>query len=212
MATTSKKTEQTEEEKVDDLIEAVASPIKRREQIVRAGAESPYAGFERTYVQQKLSFFGKLEFIRLASRAINKAMGKGEDGEAVDLGALMNGFGGEGTQAEMFIMAVTRLAEFAPEIIKDIYMISLNVPAHERPVVAAIFDEPYDEDTETGGLSDEDGIEILKTFVEQNGRVMRDFFLTEMPKIGSQISEALSDPASTPAPSKPSKRSARNTR
>lgn len=211
MATTTK-VEKSEEEKVDELIDAVAPPVKRREQRITASDGSPFEGFDRTYVQQKLSFFAKLEFIRLVSRAINRAMGKDESGDAIDLGALLGGVSGDATQTELFIMAVTRLAEYAPEIIKDIYMISLNVPAHERPIVAAIFDEPYDEDAQTGGLSDEDGLAILETFVAQNGKVMRDFYLTEMPKLGSQIQEALADPKSTPAPSKRSKRSAPSTR
>lgn len=211
MPAVKKTAQQVEGEKVDALIDAVTVP-KKREQTITAGPDSPYFGFTKTYTQQKLSFFGKLEFLRLASTALNKAMGS-ENGDTLDLAALTAGMNGGATQAEMFIRAISRLAEFAPGIVKDIYLISLNVPkGSERDVVEAIFDEPYDEETNTGGLSDEDGFAILNTFVAQNGRVMRDFYLDEMPKVGKALQEAMSDPTSTSAASKPSKPSARSTR
>lgn len=205
-------TQQTEAEKVDELIDAVAPPVKKREQRIAGGPGSPFEGFDKTYTQQKLSFFGKLEFVRLSSRAISKAMTASDGEEAVNLTDLIGVQSAQDiTSADVFIRAIARLAEFAPEIVKDIYMISLNVPAHEREIVAAILDEPFDDETQTGGLSDDDGFAIMETFVAQNARVMRDFFREKLPQIAEQVRKAV-EPDPTPAPSKPSKRSARSTR
>lgn len=202
----------TEADKVDDLL-AAAKVTSKRPQLIKAGPDSPFAGFEKTYTQQRLSFFGKLEFVRLVSKALDAAVSKSGDREGIKLTDLMGVDSmNELATADIFITAMLRLGEHSKTMLKDIYMISLNVPEHERIVVANILDEPYDEETGSGGLSDEDGIAITETFVAQNVRVMLDFYREKVPVLIKQVQEAMTPPDDqTPAPSKRSKRSARST-
>ena len=198
--------EPTEGEKIDNLVETVSPEAAHRPQRIAGPKDTPFEGFDRTYVQKPLSFFGKTEFVRLISHAIDNAM-KGEDGLSITKLMGVTSMQ-ELTSADIFVRALVRLAENTPDLLKDVYMISLNVPRHERDIVSQIFDMPAEEDG-TGGLSDEDGIAIMNTFVEQNAKALMGFFRDEMPKVVERTQKLLG--AQTQASSKPSKRSARNT-
>lgn len=206
--------ELTEAQKVDELIESAAPIMKRREQRIAAGPDSPWPDFDKTYTQQKLSFFGKLEFVRLISKAVDAAISNHDGSTGIRIADLIGVNSFEDIQrADVFIQAIVRLTAHAPDLIKDIYLISLNVPGHERPIVASIFDEAHDEETGQGGLSDDDGFAIMETFIAQNARVMRDFYQEKVMAIVTMVQEALAPPLDpTPVRSKRSKPSARATR
>lgn len=179
----------SEQERVDELIETVQpSAAIRSQRIFVNDPTSPYNGFDKTYVQKPLSFFGKTEFVRIVGKAIDAAL-SGEDGTSV---TQLIGVGSlnDLSQADVFIKALARLAEYAPDLLKSAYMISLGVPRHERDVVSAILDMPQDDEA-GGGLSDDDGFAIMETFVAQNAKALSDFFTVRLRKIVEETTAAV---------------------
>lgn len=187
----------TEAEKVDELIETVAPVAALREQRILAPADSQFAGFDKTYVQKPLSFFGKTEFVRVVGKGVDTALGEG--GGGLSITSLFGNIGSisDLSSTDVFVKLIARLAENAPELLKDAYMISLGVPRHERMIVSEIFDMPHDPDTGAGGLSDDDGFAILDTFVAQNAKTLTDFFAVRLRKTVKDVQEIVS--AQTPA-------------
>ena len=131
----------------------------------------------KTYVQRPLSFFGKMEIFAVLGGALDKAM-SGPDG--LSLNELINGPGELGESvttenlrdADTFVKAISKLVQYAPELLLDLYVVVLAVPRGEREVVKVLLQEPV----ENGGLTDDEGFGIIETFVDQNWDVMADFF------------------------------------
>lgn len=179
MATAAKK--KTEEERTDELLDAVAPPVRKRPQTIKASPDSPWAGFEKTYTQQKFSFFAKLEFVKIVAKAIQDTL---DANTGLNFSQVTGVRKAEDLkQQENIVKAFLSIAQYAPDLITDTYMLALNVPAHEREIVKTIFNDPWDEETETGGLSDDDGLAVLDLFFDQNAKVMRDFFFERVPAI-----------------------------
>jgi hypothetical protein len=164
--------------------------------------------YEVSYTQKPLSFFGKLETFSVLGSALDKAMA-GPDG--ITLSELFEGpseVDGELNaqnfrDADMFVKGVVKLLQFVPELLSDLYVIFLAVPKGERYVVKDMMERPSDE----GGLSDEDGLGILDTFVDQNWDVMVDFFTSKVVPLYNKITTK----AQGSQPSKPSKSTRRTT-
>lgn len=153
--------------------------------------------WRQRYVQRPLSYFGKLDFLKLISGTVRDLM-NGPDG--VSVGQLMDMIGGADTiqrladperdkeEATIIAQSFTRLGLEAPELVLDAYMIFLAVPRDEREQVREIMQRPV----ELGGLTDEDGIEILEIFVDQNVEVVRDFF-ARLAKLGRRAGQRLNE-------------------
>jgi hypothetical protein len=166
--------------------------------------------YEVEFVQKPLSFFGKLEVFSVLGGALDKAL-SGPDG--IVLSDLFEGPAKVGENltnqnfrdADTFVRGIAKLVQFAPSLFSDLYVIFLGVPRGEREVVKDMMERPEGD----GGLSDEDGIGILETFIDQNWDVMVDFFDSKiMPlvkKIGTKVQKTGSQP------SKPSKSTRRTT-
>lgn len=152
-----------------------------------------------TFAQRPLSFFGKIELFSLLGGTIDEAMKEGDISVA-------DFFPGDRSleEADTFIQAIARLVEIAPDFLKDLYCIALGVPKGERQYIKALMEAP----SEDGGLSDEDGIDILDTFVEQNWEAMQDFFFQKVTPLFQKVSSKAQGTAS----SKPSKATPRRTR
>ena len=200
----------TSEEKTEELVDALTEKAAPREQRIAFKDETLQIDFDKTYIQKPLSFFGKLEFGKAVGGALKEVVG-GDDGVSVD-----DVFGLSGTSAQdmsnadFMLKAIMQLSVHVPDLLKDIFMLSLNIPAYDRPIVEVILDQPHDDETGFGGLSDEDGIAILNTFVAQNAKAIADFFRVQVPALVKSVQESIGS-AQTPASSKPSKRSARTT-
>lgn len=194
------KTVPTEEEKVDDLVTStneVKAP-KVREQHLK------YLDFEKTYKQSKLSFFGKLELSRIVGKALGQAAEGGLGLRELAQDANLNNVDG--------IMKVfASVAEHVPDLWLNIYMLALGVTDIEKPLVKEILTQSHDEETGEGGLSDEDGIAIMETFIDQNGKALRDFFRDALPKLWTRFQKELEISTSNTEPSKSSKPSRRLT-
>lgn len=197
--------------KIDALLEGIQPSVQQREQRIAGPPGTIYDGFDATYVQRKLSFFGKLDFVRVVSKAVNDALQEDSSITLKQLAGLGSMEELNLSTADIYLRMMVGVASHVPQLFKDIYMIALAVPAHDRNVVSQIMELPAEDDG-TGGLSDDDGMAILTTFIDQNSKVMADFFREQGPKLVKQISEAIGASAPTPESSKPSSRTRRSTR
>lgn len=145
-------------------------------------------GTERTlrYVQSELSFFEKQDFTTLLGGYLER-FSEGEFG--ISIKELFS----EETRAQIkiptdvdagqvdemldsnigLIKAIIKVVNQLPDLQIKIMMIALGVPENEQPFVSQVLRGPVWK----GGLTDEQGFDVLKTFVSQNAVALRDFFL-----------------------------------
>lgn len=158
---------------------------------------------KRVYIQKELSFFGKIDFFATMAKAIEKAMREGvsiaelletpetEAGKPLDLDSF--------AEADTFVKAIMQLVGYAPELLLDLYAVILAVPRKDREEAKEWFEE-Y--------ITDEQGIKIIETFVEQNWEVMVSFFSERITPLVKTVGAKVR----TSVPSKLSKPTRRNTR
>jgi hypothetical protein len=171
----------------------------------------PEGNWEFEFTQKPLSFMGKLDFFSVLGKALDRAL-SGPDGVSVadllDVPERADG-GGISTQdikdANAFIKGISKLLAYAPEIIGDLYCVLLNVPRGQRAVVKEVMNLHEDE----GGLSDQDGVEILETFVEQNWEVLRDFFTQRIAGLAAKVGKKVAPESPSSKPSKATRQSTR---
>lgn len=199
-ATAEKKTEEEEKasEEVNETLDTLEPQAEQRERVLT------YEGEDRIYTQKPLSFFGKMEFFSLVGEAIDNAM-SGDNGLTVNgmLNSIAPGADSLSmdnmVDADTFMASAAKIAVYAPDFFKDCYCVWLGVPMGERNWARAALDN----------ISDEEGISIVETFIDQNLEALRDFFnekLRHLMKRGQDRLDAKS------ASSKPSKRTRRTTR
>lgn len=191
-----------EDTEVKDFLDEIQPRGAIREWIVRDISDGAPM-YERMYVQRPLSYFGKIEVFGLLGATVDKAM---KDGVSVDsVIQIGDVFAGQSSSIDSFIGGIARLAMYAPDLLMELYCIALAVPRGEREWVKSVWERP----TTEGGLSDEDGLEVLQIFVEQNGEALRDFFTQKLPGVAKDLMEVFVDqPKSAPAAaSQSSKRS-----
>lgn len=147
------------------------------------------------FIQRPLSFFGKIELIAVLGEAIDKAIESG-----VSVAGLLEESTDPNIEANNFVRTLASLAAFAPDVLKEIYLISLGVPKGDREYVGMIMELP----AEDGGLTDEQGIQILETFVDQNAEVMVDFFKNKiLPMFNRVLEQVNSADTESSKPSNP---------
>jgi hypothetical protein len=144
--------------------------------------------YQREYVQKPLSFIAKMQWFSLVGDVLDKAL-SGPDG--MSLGNLFSAPGGaqlgaaDFREADTFVQAVGKLLAVAPDFLVNSYCIWLNVPDYERAVVAEIMMLPADE----GGLSDEQGIEIIEVFIDQNYEALDTFFREFLGRLQTRVQQ-----------------------
>lgn len=122
-----------------------------------------------TFVQKPLSFFGKIEFLSIAGKAVEKVLSDGGslseilDVPDYDSGAVLSG----PSDADVFVKAISKVIQSAPELLVDLYCVILAVPRAQRGYVSLRLEDD---------LTDAQGVEILETFVDQNWEIMTNFF------------------------------------
>jgi hypothetical protein len=154
----------------------------------------------REYVQRELSFLGKTQWFALVGEVLDKALG-GEN--SMSLNSLFSSPGGRGSlslddfrDADMFVQAIAKLLVYAPDFLVKSYCIWLNVPDYERDLAAELMALPADE----GGLSDDQGIEIIETFIDQNFASLDRFFREQVAKIQSRFKSQMEQAAAARSP------------
>jgi hypothetical protein len=144
---------------------------------------------EKTYEQKPLTWFGKIEFFSLLGDAVD---GLSTEERPLNLGELL---GGEAT-TDSFVAVLSRIAGQAPEVLQEAYCIWLNVPRGERDWAKWTMEQ---------NMTDEEGMEVIDRFVDQNAEALQSFFGEKGQSLMKKIS--LKFGLSGPAPSsKPSKR------
>ena len=175
------------ESKVEDApIEDIEKAVDHKEWRFVAKYEFEMKGgmksdiFDRTYIQKPLSYFAMAEFTGLLGRKLAEAM-RGPDGLSVDRmtpgemplefsdGRVAIAQGTEGVDA--IIQGIAKIASYVPDLIGEAQCIWLRVPRYERPNLLDIWSRPVDE----GGLSMDQGEEMLEIFIEQNYDELNNF-------------------------------------
>lgn len=157
---------------------------------------------QQLFTQAELSFFGKIDFFATMAKAIEKAMKEGVSiSELLDMpdreeNAEFNI--DDFAEADTFVKAIMQLVGYADELLLDLYCVILAVPRKEREEAKELFDK-Y--------ITDEQGFQIIHTFVDQNWDVMVSFFKERITPLVSQIGGKVR----TSVPSKPLKRTRRTT-
>lgn len=191
-------------ERINDLDE-IDAPVDHREwrftatyEVIVRGEPSQQT-FDRTYVQKPLSYAAMMEFTGLIGRKIDQAMA-GPDGLSIDQmqgdGQMLPvGFGQDGQLmidrsdfggADALIRGIAKLASYIPEVILESQCIWLRVPRQERAVLVDIWSRAVDE----GGMSMDDGEEMLTTFIDQNYEELERFFVQRLGRIQSSVTKA----------------------
>lgn len=182
------------EKTAEDVLEALDPKYTAKEWTVRDNYNGEL--MERTYTQRPLSFIGKLEFFGLLGSALQNAM---KDGVGLnEVMKMQQTMTAEDSSFDEILAVIAQLAQHVPDLVLDSYCSSMAVPQGERPWVKDVWSKSEAE----GGLSDEDGIEILEIFVEQNTEALKDFFDKKLRKVGDRMKTKFQASGS----SKPSKR------
>ena len=132
-------------------------------------------------VQKPLTFFGKIEFFSVVGKAVQKILIDGGS-----LSEILNTpeydpevpIQSQVTDADVFVNALSKIVESAPELLSDLYLVILNVPKGQREYYALRLQE----------LSDDQGMQILDVFIDQNWEVMVSFFNEKMLPLFNKIS------------------------
>lgn len=167
----------------------VEKPVTHKEWVFEAEYQVPIRGelkdeiFKRTYVQKPLSYHAFGEFTGLIGRKLAEAM-RGPDGLSLD--RLTPGEASiplefndgqislaqdQDNIVDPIIQGIAKLASYVPDLMGEAQCIWLRVPRSERPLLIDIWSRPVDE----GGMSMDQGEEMLNIFIEQNYDEMNDF-------------------------------------
>lgn len=167
---------------------------------------------ERLYVQRPLSYFGKMEFFALLGSALDQAMNS--DG-GINLNALLSQT--DLSDMDSMMAAVAKVAIYVPDLMQNSYCIWLGVPQGERAWAKQVMAAPVtldenNEPTPSSGLSDEEGIEIIEVFLDQNAEALKSFFASSMPTLWKRLRSrfGLKDASVSLKPSKPIRRRTRS--
>lgn len=139
-------------------------------------------------VQRPLSLFKKMEFFALVGDVVDRAM---SGPNPLTVGNLFSAPGMENgalraedfRDADTFIQAIGKLVSYMPDFMERSFCIWLNVPDYRRELVIEMMSAPQEE----GGLSDEDGLEIIEIFIDQNYDAIQNIFGNKMGKLRKRI-------------------------
>lgn len=144
---------------------------------------------ERTFIQKPLSFIAKMQWFSLVGNVLDKAL-SGPQGMSLNSLFSAPGRPGELTardfrDADTFVQAISKLLSAAPDFLVDSYLIWLNVPDYDRGPVRDLMKLPADE----GGLSDDQGMEIIEIFLDQNYDALASFFGERLQALQNRVAK-----------------------
>lgn len=160
-----------EEAPKEDTLEILRPKAAPRKWVIGSGDT------QREYIQRPLSFIAKMQWFALVGDVVDKAM-SGPDGLTVsNLFMTPQARGGsfnvqDFADADTFVQAVGKLLVHAPDFLEKSYCIWLNVPDYEREYVYQLMARA----PEDGGLTDDQGMEIIEVFIDQNWVALESFF------------------------------------
>ena len=171
-------------EKAKGAIEALDPSEERR--IVKFDLMMPTGvQEERTFIQEPLGFFLVQQFTTMMTDVVEGFV-KGEYG--VKLGELFRGdirqqiampaelneesVNNIVTENMQIIEAFLQVIRLLPELQQDIFCLSLGVPRNQREWFKNAISEP----PSRGGLTTDEGFDLIKAFIRQNAKHIRRFF------------------------------------
>lgn len=174
MATAVKSTEapKKEEPKVD-VVDVIEPKVEPKARLLVFDTET------RSFTQASLSFFNKTKFMGLVGETLDAAMKEGLSVNDVLEGGQLSQITNV-TDIDSFMRLVSKVARYAPDFLKDCYLLWLNVPAGERDWARDALDN----------ISDDEGIDIIETFIDQNWGALESFFLEKLAQIAKRVAQA----------------------
>jgi hypothetical protein len=157
----------------------------------------------RTYIQAPLGIVGKLRLFQILADAMDEAV-KDDGGKAIAglFGMNTDEWDGETVSLDDIsgsvdmMTGLVKLAKYAPDLVLDVYCVALRIPTDEWNYAKQLMELPVEE----GGLNDDDGMDVLELFIDQNRENLKSFFVERIQPLIKKI-------RGTPAPSASSKRS-----
>jgi hypothetical protein len=181
------------EEKNVDIVETLEPAAQVYSVTLAEGTDA-----EVTLYQKPLSFFGKIELFSVLGAAVEKALSEGTTiAELLDVpDKKPDEISGEALkEADVFIKALARAVQFAPDLFEEIYCIALRVPRGQRDYIKELLREEDDEKM----------MGVANTFVNQNWQAMMDFFSEQISPLIANISERLQSESTSSKPSNPTR-------
>ena len=152
------------------------------------------------YTQMPLGYMARNRMFSLIGRTMSAAI-KATGGS---VGGMEDVFGaGGGTliergrrlgardfqDASQFFTLAMELVGYVPDFLDDFYAIALEVPIGERGWFREVIEQPHRPDDDKWGLSEDDGLEMIEIFIDQNYEDIRRFFTEKLPRIGKRASQ-----------------------
>lgn len=182
--TAAQKKEEAAEEAIKELEEQIevfeprTSPVKRV-------LVHPETGDKKEFIQQELGYMAKLRFFRLVSGTLRIAAERDGNSVSDTVSGVIEGnelsvdsFGGSG-----FLETILYLVELSPDFMENLYVLSLNVKPKDDKWVREAFET----------LNEDEGLDILELFVEQNGKSIKNFFVKRLRGVGQKIQATIAD-------------------
>lgn len=150
-----------------------------------------------TFVQKPLTFFGKIELFSILAETVERALSEGATiSEFLDDVPQDFSSPNQLKESDLLVKGLASIVKYSPEILKDIFCISLQVKRSDREYVK---DNILDE------LSDDEAMKILNNFIDQNWDAVLDFFKERVSPLIQNVSERLQSPSTSSKPSKASR-------
>jgi hypothetical protein len=160
----------------EDIVDSLESNAKEVTIVLESEGKE-----KLVFVQKPLTFFGKIELFSVLGKATEKIIDDG--GSIVDLIGDIgsdSAFSSQNQDAEVFVKAISRVIQYVPETLGELYCVILNIPRNKREEIR----ERLESD-----LDDDQGFGILETFVDQNWEVMKNFFKGRILPLAQKVGE-----------------------
>jgi len=156
------------------------------------------------YVQQPLGYMARNRLYAL----IGKTMATAIKQSGGSVGGMDDIFGvGTGTliergrrlsqtdfaDASQFFTLAMELVGYAPDFLGEFYAIILDVPYGERVWFKNVIEQPRISSDDKWGLSEDDGLEMIEIFIDQNYEDIRRFFVVRLPRIAQRARQREND-------------------
>lgn len=196
--------EQNEAEKVRketeeqlEILESKADP--KRWVIGKPNEEGGTEDEFSIYYQRPLGYMARMRFFSLVSSTIADSI---KAGGSISFGG-SDIFGGQGSikqraaqlstqdfaDAASFMALAMQLVTYAPDFLLDCYVLWLDVPPAERAWAKIVMEQPNDPKRNKWGLTDEQGLEMIEIFIDQNYEDIHDFFVVKLPQLAQRVRE-----------------------
>jgi len=187
-------------EETEEALEILESKIEPRRWVIgkppeQGGTEDEFS----IYYQRPLGYMARMRFFSLVSTNIADAI---KAGGSISFGGA-DPFGGSGSlrqraaqlstedfaDAASFMALALQLVAYAPDFLADCYVLWLDVPPAERSWAKLVMEQDYAPDRNKWGITEDQGLEMIEIFIDQNYDDIRDFFGVKLPRLAQRVRE-----------------------